>query len=229
MPDERIVVLSCVVVVAVGAGAFRTVVCVVVVVVGTGFSTTVVHEVNSAVATARSGVTIISFFIVGVVSFMDSSAQVPRPDVFRVQISESFSPLILDARSHFFRPRALSFRFQDALLQSPRPGPALPAALLSFRFRGLIFLAFLSFEQLAQPLARQFPVGGLRARILDRHAQTRGPMPQRHGGRNLVYVLPTRATRPGKRFLEIGLAKFHYATGEDRWTGSQSGGIFSRP
>jgi hypothetical protein len=38
----------------------------VVVVTGTGFSTTVVHEVKNA-ATARSGVTIISFFIVEVV------------------------------------------------------------------------------------------------------------------------------------------------------------------
>ena len=41
--------------------------CVVVVVVGAGFSTTVVHEVRSTAATARSGVRIISFFIVGVV------------------------------------------------------------------------------------------------------------------------------------------------------------------
>jgi hypothetical protein len=49
-------------------GAFLTVVsCVVVVVLtGTGFSTTVVHEVKRAAA-ARSGVTIISFFIVEVV------------------------------------------------------------------------------------------------------------------------------------------------------------------
>jgi hypothetical protein len=66
LPDERTVVLSWVVVLT-GAGLFLTVVCVVVVVAGTGFSTTVVHEVSSAVATARSGVTIISFFIVGVV------------------------------------------------------------------------------------------------------------------------------------------------------------------
>ena len=50
-----------------GAGAFLTVVDVVVVVAGAGVSTTVVHEVKSAVATARSGVTIISFFIVEVV------------------------------------------------------------------------------------------------------------------------------------------------------------------
>ena len=68
------------------------VVCVVVVVVaGVGFSTTVVHEVNSAVATARSGVRIISFFIVGVVSFMDRSSQVVLPDVFRAKISELIS------------------------------------------------------------------------------------------------------------------------------------------
>jgi hypothetical protein len=64
------------------------VVCVVVVVVaGTGFSTTVVQEVINA-ATARSGVTIISFFIVGVVSFMDRSSQVVLPDVFLAKISK---------------------------------------------------------------------------------------------------------------------------------------------
>ena len=89
MPDDRIVVLSCVVVLT-GAGAFLTVVDVVVV-VGVGFSTTVVHEVNSAVATARSGVTIISFFIVGVVSFMDRSSQVVLPDVFLAKISKLIS------------------------------------------------------------------------------------------------------------------------------------------
>jgi len=61
LPDERTVV-SCVV-----TGVFLTVVCDVVVVVGVGFSTTVVHEVRSTAATARSGVTIISFFIVEVV------------------------------------------------------------------------------------------------------------------------------------------------------------------
>jgi hypothetical protein len=51
-----------------GAELFFTVVDVVVVVAGTGFSTTVVHEVR-AKATARSGVRMISFFIVGMVSF----------------------------------------------------------------------------------------------------------------------------------------------------------------
>jgi hypothetical protein len=51
-----------------GAGTlFVVVVCVVLVVVGAGFSTTVVHEVKSTAAAAISGVTIISFFIVGVV------------------------------------------------------------------------------------------------------------------------------------------------------------------
>ena len=64
MPDERTVV-SCVVL---GTVLFFIVVVDVVVVVGAGFSTTVVHEVKNR-ATARSGVTIISFFIVEVVSF----------------------------------------------------------------------------------------------------------------------------------------------------------------
>jgi hypothetical protein len=63
-----VVVVSCVVVGA--TGAFLTVDCVVVVVVvaGTGFSTTVVQEVKQ-MATASSGVRMISFFIVGMVSF----------------------------------------------------------------------------------------------------------------------------------------------------------------
>jgi hypothetical protein len=47
---------------------FFNVVVDVVVVVGVGFSTTVVHELR-AKATARSGVRMISFFIVGMVSF----------------------------------------------------------------------------------------------------------------------------------------------------------------
>jgi hypothetical protein len=51
-----------------GTTAFFVVEVVVVVVAGAGFSTTVVHEVR-AKATARSGVRMISFFIVGMVSF----------------------------------------------------------------------------------------------------------------------------------------------------------------
>jgi hypothetical protein len=54
-------------VVVVGTVLFLTVEVVVVVVVGaTGFSTTVVHDVNR-MATAKSGMRMISFFIVGVV------------------------------------------------------------------------------------------------------------------------------------------------------------------
>jgi hypothetical protein len=63
LPDERTVVS-----VVLGTVLFFVVVVDVVVVVGAGFSTTVVHEVKNR-ATARSGVTIISFFIVEVVSF----------------------------------------------------------------------------------------------------------------------------------------------------------------
>ena len=51
-----------------GATDFFVVEVVVVVVVGAGFSTTVVHEVRAR-ATARSGVRMISFFIIEVVSF----------------------------------------------------------------------------------------------------------------------------------------------------------------
>ena len=58
------VVVSCMT----GAVLFFVVDVVVVVLVGAGFSTTVVHEVRARAA-ARSGVRMISFFIVEVVSF----------------------------------------------------------------------------------------------------------------------------------------------------------------
>jgi hypothetical protein len=64
LPEECVVVVSCIT----GAVLFFVVCVVVVVVAGAGFSTTVVHEV-SVRATARSGVRMISFFIVGMVSF----------------------------------------------------------------------------------------------------------------------------------------------------------------
>jgi membrane-anchored protein YejM (alkaline phosphatase superfamily) len=68
----------------VGTVLFFTVVVEVVVVVGTGFSTTVVQEVR-AKATAKSGVRMISFFIVGVVPSQNHSPQIIQPDVFRTQ------------------------------------------------------------------------------------------------------------------------------------------------
>jgi hypothetical protein len=64
---------------------FLTVEVVVVVVGATGFSTTVVHEVNK-MATAKSGMRMISFFIVGIgFSSQETSAQMPQPDVFRAK------------------------------------------------------------------------------------------------------------------------------------------------
>lgn len=73
------VVVSCVA----GVTLFFVVVVVVEVVVGVGFSTTVVHEFKS-MATAKSGITMISFFIViGVVPSQNHSAQMPQPDAFR--------------------------------------------------------------------------------------------------------------------------------------------------
>jgi hypothetical protein len=74
-----------VVVSVVGTVLFFTVVVDVVVVVGVGFSTTVVQEFR-AKATAKSGIRMISFFIVGVVPSIMQSMQMPQPDVFRVKI-----------------------------------------------------------------------------------------------------------------------------------------------
>jgi len=79
---ERVVIVS-----VVGTVLFFVVVVEVVVVVGVGFSTTVVQEFR-AKATAKSGVRMISFFIVGVVPSQNHSAQMPKPDVFRAQFFE---------------------------------------------------------------------------------------------------------------------------------------------
>jgi hypothetical protein len=76
-----------VIVSVVGTVLFFVVVVVVDVVVGVGFSTTVVQEFR-AKATAKSGVRMISFFIVGVVPSQIDSAQMPQPDVFRAQFFE---------------------------------------------------------------------------------------------------------------------------------------------
>lgn len=63
------------------------------------------------------------------------------------------------------------------------------------------------FNRSPQPFAREFPVHGLRARILNGHADSAWAMPQRHGGRNFVYVLAARSTGSSKCFLKIGFAK----------------------
>lgn len=113
-----------------GTTAFLVVDVVVVVVVGTGFSTTVVHELKHR-ATASSGVIIISFFIVEVVSFhkrfgADASTRCISGEDF-----PTLFLLVVDPGSQFLRPRPLTLRFQDALLQSTRAGRTLPAQLLA--------------------------------------------------------------------------------------------------
>jgi hypothetical protein len=71
--------------VVLGTVLFLTVEVVVVVVGATGFSTTVVHEVNK-MATAKSGMRMICFFIIGIgFSSQETSAQMPQPDVFRAK------------------------------------------------------------------------------------------------------------------------------------------------
>jgi hypothetical protein len=101
LPDERTVVLS--VVVLGGGTLFVVVCCVVVVVVGAGFSTTVVHEVKSTAAQARSGVRMISFFIVGIVP----SRSIRRRFLGQMYFEGRFfgkSTLVLDPRSQLLRP-----------------------------------------------------------------------------------------------------------------------------
>ena len=82
---EVVVVVVDVVVSPVGV---VVVVCVVVVVVGVGFSTTVVQDVNRR-ATAKSGMRMISFFIVEICfPSQTDSVQMPQPDVFRTHFSK---------------------------------------------------------------------------------------------------------------------------------------------
>jgi hypothetical protein len=63
---------------------------VVVVVVGAGFSTTVVHEVRSTAATARTGVRIISFFIVEVVPSRTNRCRFLGQMYFETRFSSCF-------------------------------------------------------------------------------------------------------------------------------------------
>jgi hypothetical protein len=89
LPDERVVVSW---VVVLGGGTLFVVVdwVVVLVVVGVGFSTTVVHEVRSTAAPARSGVRMISFFIVGVIP----SRTIRRRSLWQMYFEQRFSHLL---------------------------------------------------------------------------------------------------------------------------------------
>jgi hypothetical protein len=86
-----------------GIGAFFTVSerVVVVVVVGAGFSTTVVHEVRSTAAPARSGVRMISFFIVGVIP----SRTIRRRSLWQMYFEQRFSHLLSEEGGSCAPPR----------------------------------------------------------------------------------------------------------------------------
>jgi hypothetical protein len=83
----------------------------------------------------------------------------------------------------------------------------LAAAFLSC-LSGLEGCLSLTFAQgLEQAFARQTPIGGLRARVLDRYRQVGGAMAQRDAGGNLVHVLPARTGSVAEVLLEVGLVQ----------------------
>jgi hypothetical protein len=99
LPDERVVVSW---VVVLGGGTLFVVVdCVVVVELGAGFSTTVVHEVRSTAAPARSGVRMISFFIVGVIP----SRTIRRRSLWQMYFEQRFSHLLSEEGGSCAPPR----------------------------------------------------------------------------------------------------------------------------
>lgn len=133
----------------------------------------------------------------------DASTRCISGEVFRKNLVRS----VFDARTQALSTRALPFGFEDALLQRARPRPALPANLFPARD----FSCAVGFLPLRQGCGQTFPsqlaIERLRAGILNRDANSGRQMTQRHRGRNLIHVLPARASRTGERFLEVGFAQ----------------------
>jgi hypothetical protein len=196
------VVVSCT-----GTVLFLTVDCwvVVVVVAGTGFSTTVVHELKS-MAAAKSGVRMISFFIVGLFLHKPIDTDIST----RCLSGELFSDFVrsvVDSGAQFLGSRALPFRFQNPFFQTARPWPALPSNLFAARdLSGAQGLAA-SLQRFRQTLPRQLAIHRLRTGILNRDANACWPVPQSHRSGNLVDVLTAGPAGASKRFLQVGFAQ----------------------
>ena len=92
----------------------------------------------------------------------------------------------------FFELRALSLRLENSALQTCRPRRISPANLRSCGALRLALFRGSALDGFEQSLPSQLPVAYLRTGILHRHAHAAGPMAQRHGGRNLIYILPAR-------------------------------------
>jgi len=78
-------------------------------------------------------------------------------------------------------------------------------------FLRLDFLASPSFDQFSQSFPGKFAILGLGTGILNSDAEASRQMAKRDGGRDLVYVLPSRSTGARKRFLQVGLAQHEVA------------------
>ena len=111
---------------------------------------------------------------------------------------------------HFCSPSlqlaALSFRFEDSPLERTRPGRFAPSLFFTESDQCNPPIFFATLDRREQSLARELAVLRLRARVLHGHANSRGAMPQRYGGRNLVYILTTRAAGTRETLFEIRFA-----------------------
>ncbi len=106
----------------------------------------------------------------------------------------------------FFQGGAFAFSFQNAPFECSRPRGILSPHFLTLRLLGGAALALPLIDRCAQTLARQFAIHRLRPRVLHRHTEPAGPMPQGDSGGNFVHVLPSRPARACERFLQIGFA-----------------------
>src|ERR1041384_7417717 len=108
---------------------------------------------------------------------------------------------------------ASALGFENSLLQRGRPR-RFTAAFLFSRRNSRASLGMLSiFDRVEQTFTRQLSIHCLRPRVLNRDADSAGPVPQRHGGRNFVYVLTARATGARESFFKIDIAnaKFRHS------------------
>src|SRR2546423_11922063 len=101
--------------------------------------------------------------------------------------------LDVDLRPPFLQLAALAFRFENSFLQRGWSRRFSSPLFFAGRNLGTKRRALSIFDCVEQSLARQFSIRRLRTRVLTRVADSARPMPQRHRGRNFVYVLAAGA------------------------------------
>ena len=99
------------------------------------------------------------------------------------------------------------FCFEDALFQSPGPGPGAAANFLPSVFLGeaRVFAVFLDEAEETKPGSAA--IDGLGAGVLNSDAEAGGGVAKSDCGGDFVHMLSARATAAGELFLEVFFAK----------------------